>query len=301
MYPSCLVMFCFAFLHKIGIFVIDAAAATEFEIDDITDNERDVDVENDDVPPWWETDIDMEDIISDELKCDEIVPFSEIERPIVTKKTWSLLRETYKTIVGKGYSTIPPLDDDDDDTERGGFHVPYEVKMTAERGRGVFVKDIPVSRGRVVADDRYLACIWVGGDDNRTVADVGRLYRLFLASIPREMACEMVGWTWTYEEGLCFGLDDQNFINHGDEANIANIGNENDKDNVYVSSITIASRDIAVGEEILDDYSAFVGEGGGEVGWEHFGLGDDDDDEGFLDQFWNSEERREHEYDENEL
>jgi len=189
-------------------------------------------------------------------------------RPIPDEAVWTMLQDAYREV---------KKDTDPDDVELyqafdakdDGFKVPFEVRQSPGKGRGIFCTEL-VRKGRIVHEARC-----------------GRFYteqqwREFLTSIPHEWAKDCVDWAYVEEgdEGkVSVWLDfcDAALMNHGvhlsrweklcgcvsrrsrysankyggsDEANVKNILHEG-------KWCYDAIRDIQAGEEILCDYTAF--------------------------------------------
>jgi len=209
------------------------------------------------------------------LQCDTV--FDQLERrPIPSRRMWVFLRGLYFGIVGPQQSTIDVSLDDDRTKETSqnppettttsidgnSFLVPIKVEYVPGKGRAVIaVEDIPqgtqVCNGAWVA--RFLSPMY---------------FRRFLSSLPRDLACDVMIWSfvedhvWEDEDDdsdedgrptLSVDLDEAAFMNKASRDEGSNIENEN----------CIASRMIFKGEELLLDYSEFEKE----FSWKAAGFG----------------------------
>lgn len=207
--------------------------------------------QSDDSSSSWEDSLDYGDLW-DYFDCDEVF---ETERPIHNQSTWMLLRGAYQGVVGPDRSSIAPL------SHENGFQVSFEVQQFHDKGRGL-VATQKVKKGDLV---------WTARRQTARFGD-GPSYRRFLASIPTDLACDVIQWAYVQAFGvplICVDLDECSFMNNGSyEANIGCIPEAAEllpggcKENYF------ALRDIEVGEELLCSYGEFAISDG----WEWFGL-----------------------------
>ena len=194
--------------------------------------------------------------INKHLNCHSIL---SQERPILSPETWSMLRQTYHRIVGPEHSSIAPLA-----LETTGFCVQVVAQQSPGMGRGVFANQF-IAQGSLVWTTRQTAQFATGD-----------AYREFLFSIPADLACDAIDWTYVHQQAdhqlmVSVDLDEGCLMNNGKRhSNIGCKGSVKDTvgagcmDNEYY-----ALRDIQEGEELLLDYQTlnFVGDG-----YQSFGL-----------------------------
>lgn len=184
-----------------------------------------------------------------EFECEEV--FSE-QRPIPDNATWMLLRGAYVATVGRqfssiGYGTIGA----------DGVLVRVKVDYVPGKGRGVFALEDMPEEGTHVWDALYTA---------RFPSAIE--YRRFLASIPEDLACDVLIWSYVERSNykdpsssrVSLDLDACSFMNNI----MDNLEDQNLANNYRMT------RHIWAGEELIVNYEEFVEEGG----WEHFGLAD---------------------------
>jgi hypothetical protein len=206
-----------------------------------------------------------------QLDCDAVFAKDEQDkgrgraRPIHDQSTWVLLRGIYQGIVGPSYSSL-----DETRMSENGFEVKVKAEEIAGKGRGVVaLEDIP--KGTVVWDS-YLTARFPSAVE----------YRRFLASLPRELACDVM--IWAYAENYSYkddenddgfvvppflgtrtligvDLDEGSFMNTKDDSTPKNIENR------YYTAIRL----IKAGEELIVDYADFEKAGS----WEAAGFGSD--------------------------
>ena len=159
--------------------------------------------------------------------------------------TWTFMRAVYKEVKGNS----DPIDKalwKAVAANPNGLTVPYAVKQTNDKGRGLFcVEDIPT--GSIVCN----------GLSGRFQSE--NQWRQFLGMLPPHLAKDSVDWALvdeddeTEEEMVYLDFCDIVFLNHG--------GTEDGKANVKSKDFSngswgmVATRDIHAGEELLCDYS----------------------------------------------
>jgi hypothetical protein len=258
--------------------------------------------EEEELEEWWlEDDWGQEDIYS-HLECSTIFQQQSEERtrpPIYTLEMWMTMRRAYHDILGD-YASMELAEQD-------GFFLAVEVKDFPEdssKGRSVYAAQ----------DIQQGDHLWTGA---RQVAkfDSGTNYKRFLASLSKDMACDVLAWAYVQVLGeqddvrenarICVSLDGGSFMNSVEwpEEETVDAGclpEWNDlhpggcQDNLY------ALRDIQKGQEILMDWAA----GGSSFvlgGWEWFGLVDHyDEEDAEEEEYDNEEDAEEEEYDDEE-
>jgi len=212
----------------------------------------------------WNTPWTSEDLYK-ELDCDNV--FST-ERPIHSSAVWIYLQALYIGIVGPTNSSIA-LVSTSSSLYQSGFFIPYEVRHSPGKGRGIFATDTIPQHTR----------IWTSRNTARFTS--GDSYRRFLLSMPADLACDVMEWAYVeefIEDVLEIGvdLDDGSLTNSGGcrgnnllplggwvDGEDSNIGDQDD-----CEGTSFALREIVEGEEILIEYASFEVEDG----WEEFGL-----------------------------
>jgi hypothetical protein len=174
---------------------------------------------------------------------------------------WRYIQQIYLAAVGPGKSTIPEL-------YGTGFQVKVKFDYAKGKGRGVFAaEDIP-------KDTIILKEIYAGFFDNAPA------YRKFLLTLPPNLACDYRQWQYIYADDnfdfttLRIGVD-------LDGAGLLNWGEDDEVNMAYLrkgTGVSIATRDIKAGEEILVDYDEFLAR---IYKWNYFGLKYFWEDDGF--------------------
>jgi hypothetical protein len=179
------------------------------------------------------------------------------KQPILDEETWKVLREAYKKIKECRDNKEPgdvALFNAMENDGVCGFRVPFEVRHSPGKGRGIFVTQF-------IAKD---TCIW----DDRSGHFFSRSdWRKFLSLLPHDLARDVVTWTYAYwwdDERQVVGLDldEASLMNHaGNTVNYDGtpVDESDEKPNVhnhYDGKMwhLHASRDIQAGEELLCDY-----------------------------------------------
>lgn len=197
----------------------------------------------------------------DELECDAL--FSQgIQRPIHNASTWQFLRGVYLGVVGPHLSTIAM----EDLFRHDGFAVPVKVVHIPNKGRGVIaLQDIP--EGTFVWDTIHTARF-----------PSPTMYRRFLASLPQDLACDVMLWayvedyaedssqddsakttTTTPRPTISVDLDAASFMNTVSAKDVTNMNPQTYQTN----------RLVRAGEELIVDYRDFEKEGS----WNAAGFG----------------------------
>lgn len=175
---------------------------------------------------------------------------------------WTQVRDAYVQAVRSERSTISwPLSsaatssshhDNNDHDKFSGMAVPIEVKITSEKGRGVYAAEQDIPKGTsVYLTSRYNA---IFTEDDQAA------FEKFLSILSWEQACDMLQWCYGYEYdeeddiGVACGLDEGSLFNHEKEE-FANVGYPTDHDDDV--DHMIALRDIHAGEELVQDYETF--------------------------------------------
>ena len=231
------------------------------------------------------------------LKCDDIFATT---RPLHNESTWMLLRGAYQGIVGPRQSSIRVISQKNNNKRannsvnyKSGFHVPYYTgQVPGGVGRGVFAA-VPIAKDTLV---------WTA-ETNSARFTTGAQFRQFLLSIPTDLACDVLIWSYCqyiddddggggddekeedskWKLAIQCDLDDGSFVNTGDdtvyenyeeddfedgELGAANIGYPEHLRDLYEGENLYALRDIEAGEQILVNYGEFAVP----EGWEEFGL-----------------------------
>jgi hypothetical protein len=149
-------------------------------------------------------------------------------QPIHGKEVWRELRAKYVEIVGKHSATITPSDDD-------GFKVEIIAKQTKLRGRTIVAAQ-PIAKGDSIYDNDRQAARFNKAQDLRDF--------LFEISMP----CDILMWMYgSDDDGDAFlvNIDPGSYVNDGEQTERVNMKNG------------VATRNISVGEEVMEDYDSF--------------------------------------------
>ncbi|KAL3914882.1 MAG: hypothetical protein SGILL_005902 [Bacillariaceae sp.] len=119
-----------------------------------------------------------------------------------------------------------------------GMQIPFHVKDDGPRGRSVYAA-IDVPEGTKVWNPSKLASF------EHPLEIVNFLHRL-----PHDLQCDVLLWAYpdAENENVGLALDEGTFINHAESDELKNM-----------DSSGYALRDIRAGEEILEDYTEFIG------------------------------------------
>lgn len=185
-----------------------------------------------------------------EFGCDEI--YEEPRQPL-NESDWMVLRGVYRGIVG-------PIDSTIGISYVNPFIKKVKVVHIDGKGRGVIAQE-PILKGEHVWTGKLYSASFDDEDD----------FQKFLASIRVDIACDVLHWMYVEksedEYYISVDLDDGSFVNNagpsfGVEPNIADLLDDKS------TNLMVAIKDIAVGEELLCDYSDFD-----QIeGWDYFGL-----------------------------
>lgn len=181
-------------------------------------------------------------------------------KALPTLEEWMFLKKQYRELV----NTQPLILDSQVSPTEGFSHgtnvnadtpPPYFAGQSKGKGRGLFASR-PIKKGELVHD----------GPRSSVAFPDAMSFRRLIVNLPRTIACDVTEWAWTQkisEDGEMRILLDLNIAalmnSSHDEPNIAPINNTQTK--MY------ATRDIAQGEEILQDYHVY------NVDYEAVGLG----------------------------
>ena len=170
---------------------------------------------------------------------------SGYKRVIHDPTTWRRLQEAY----------IEMADDEHSDRyarrkkklpSYSGFSVSVEVRDDGHRGRSIYAAE-PIAKGTKVWDDTHLVSF--NSPDE---------LKGFLGKLDHDLQCDALLWAYV-EKGdgyVALALDPASFVNHGETEEVINL----DKD-------CFAIRDISIGEELLENYTHFIGFDEEEVKW----------------------------------
>jgi hypothetical protein len=174
--------------------------------------------------------------------------------PVPGEDTWNVLRATYNRAVGDVHLA----------RNGSGFHVPFEVRVTRKRGRGVFMSS-HVPNGTLLWDSRFSVSL--------TEVKYHQMLAAMLAALPLPLVCDVVRWSYNDAgNGPTARLD----LDAGALVNGVKKAGAKGRPNMrcFAASVQLqhcpvpsaagearryyAVRDIAAGEELLDDYSLYV-------------------------------------------
>ena len=216
----------------------------------------------------------------DYFQCDVVFATT---RPLHNESTWMLLRGAYQGVAGPMKSTIGRsvdsgiVSNSDNKNYRtsmsyeSGFRIPYYTGQVPNGvGRGAFAA-LPIDKG---------THIWTASTNSARFHS-GQDFRQFLISIPTDLACDVLIWSYVqyvYDDSeneklaIQCDLDDGSFVNTADIPEEANVGTASGHDEVNDGKMQaqnlFALRDIEAGEQLLVDYGEFAVP----EGWEKFGL-----------------------------
>ena len=183
------------------------------------------------------------------LRCSEY--YQRAEQTIHEQDAWKEMRRTYVRVVGADASTVGPPE-----SSYNGFSRPYEVGHNSY-GRGIYAKaDIP--KGSLVWHNIRSATF-----------SEGMQFREFVMTLPPELGCDVLQWSYVMDEKIYCDLDEGSFCNDGYSVG----GNIDINEEVSAKFIAkagmqlFAARDIKEGEELLCNYASFS-----DGDWGLFGL-----------------------------
>lgn len=191
--------------------------------------------------------------VREHFDCDEYS--HDLVKPLLTLEDWEYLKNRYIEIVDKHAIFDDPVPPTEGYTFDENGPPPYYASH-GERGRGLFAsRDIKV--GEFIHD----------GDKSDLEFPGGEAWRLFVLSLPRHRACDVIDWSWTQKKTrdgkykLFAAMNISILLNGADwthEVNVKPLSN--------ISSRFYALRDIKKGEELLTDYDVY------DTVWEEVGL-----------------------------
>jgi hypothetical protein len=161
---------------------------------------------------------------------------SNYPREIHSWNTWKYLQNVYQEEVLKFGRT------DDEFTSwnstQTGMQIPHYIRDDGPRGRSVYTA-IPIPKGTRIWKPSKLA----------TFEHPQELVS-FLRRLPHDLHCDALLWAYPDEDSETVGLalDVGTYVNHADSKELLNL-----------DTSCRASRDIHAGEELLEDYSKFIG------------------------------------------
>jgi len=162
---------------------------------------------------------------------------SGYKRVIHDPVTWRFLQDIYIETAGDRLSSSYSAKQSKYPSY-SGFTVDVEVKDHGPRGRSIYAKE-PIRKGTSVWRPIHLIKFYQ------------REHLLeFLAALDHDLQCDALLWAYVEKEHghVALALDPASFVNHGETKRVINVDGD-----------MHAINDIAVGEEILEDYSDFIG------------------------------------------
>ena len=184
------------------------------------------------------------------LQCSEF--YQRADQTIHDQDAWKQMRKKYVEIVGGTESTIGPPE-----SGYNGFSRPYYVGHN-KYGRGIYAKaDIP--KGSLVWHNIRSAAF-----------SEGMQFREFVMSLPQELGCDVLQWSYVMGEKIYCDLDEGSFCNNGSlEDSTIDIDETASENFIAKAGMQLfATRDIKKEEELLCNYSSFAEPGS----WRLFGL-----------------------------
>lgn len=169
-------------------------------------------------------------------------------KAMYTKEMYNHMKTKYSELTGYKFQPVKPTQD--------VFH----IALSEGAGRGVFAaRDI--KKGEIIPFDEACSVI--------TFTD-GQLWKEYVASLPREMACDVMEWTWLQnvqtmgDYRMCLSIGDgDSYLNDADIDEDVNIAPTS-----LISMKFEATKDIMKGDELIYDYEVFD-----PVDYERFNLG----------------------------
>ena len=187
--------------------------------------------------------------MKDHLRCSEY--YQRAEQTIHDQDAWKEMRRTYVRVVGADASTVGPPE-----SSYNGFSRPYQVGHN-NYGRGIYAKaDIP--KGSLVWQNIRSAAF-----------SEGMQFREFVMTLPPELGCDVLQWSYVMDEKIYCDLDEGSFCNNGYSVG-SNIDIDEEVSAKFIAKAGMqlfASRDIKEGEELLCNYASFS-----DGDWGLFGL-----------------------------
>eukprot|EP00985_Skeletonema_marinoi_P010581 scaffold4958_cov145-Skeletonema_marinoi.AAC.23 len=223
-------------------------------------------IENDDLPVWWDYSID--NLFEDLFNCGEIV-YHDTPIPVTDKdvekvyQQFNELRDKYAKEVN-----LVPIQQPTPDNSFSLMTVPCEIKDAGGgKGKGLFASEM-IKKGSLVMSLNA---------GNVGIFKDGATWRKFVATLPRETACNFIEWCWIQEiipeegnevdvrNGLTIfcAFDESSLMNaadfdwgYGEEANVR-CGSSDDNEEGPCRFDYYATRDIEAGEELTVNYDEF--------------------------------------------
>ncbi|KAL3778129.1 hypothetical protein ACHAWO_008081 [Cyclotella atomus] len=165
-----------------------------------------------------------------------------------TEEMYNHMKAKYSELTGHNFEPLS--------NEQDVFH----IAMSEGAGRGVFASR-DIKKGEIIPFDATCSVV--------TFTD-GQLWKEYIFSLPRTMACDVMEWTWTQnvhsmgDIRLCLSIGDgDSYLNNADIDEDINIAPSD-----LTSMKFEATRDIPKGEELIYDYDVFE-----PTEYSRFGLG----------------------------
>ncbi|VEU34948.1 unnamed protein product [Pseudo-nitzschia multistriata] len=161
---------------------------------------------------------------------------SHYKRLIHDALTWRFLQDTYiETVDNRGYSVRR-----DDLPSYSGFAVQVEIRDDGHRGRSVYAAE-PIKKGTKVWKSTHLVSFSTPFE-----------LQSFLGELDHDLQCDALLWAYVEKgEGyVSLALDPASFVNHGET-----------EEDINLDGDCYALRDIRMGEELLENYTHFIGFG----------------------------------------
>ena len=207
----------------------------------------------------------------DKYDCGTIINSENHDLSIPDTSIWKILQDVYVSVVGKDQSSLF--------LDTPSFQVPYEVRHSQGKGRGLFMTE-SVRNGTMIWTNTHTAAFTKGSD-----------YRKFIERVPDSVKCDCLMWHYvmpfdkkveasgTQPEGeevnavISADLDESCFANNANEYSDCNVYCELDQRVKETGLSCYAARDIQADEEILVWYGDFANSDG----WCWFDLYDDEE------------------------
>ncbi|KAL7497092.1 hypothetical protein ACHAWT_007452 [Skeletonema menzelii] len=253
-------VWCAAFAEEIDNIATDCASASEQEVC----------IEND-LPTWWDYSID--DLFEKLFNCGETL-YGDTQVP-VTEKDIEKVQQKFNELRDKYAEEVNlwPIQQPTPENSASLMTVTsVEIKDAGKKGKGIFATE-RIKKGSLVMSLNA---------GNVGVFKEGVTWRKFVATLPRETACNFIEWCWIQEimpetenesdirTGLTIfcAFDESNLMNtagweDGEEANIrcGDYSIENEEERWGPCRFDYyATKDIEAGEELLMNYSEFEDE-----------------------------------------
>jgi hypothetical protein len=158
--------------------------------------------------------------------------------PIFDQETWYFLRDAYRRAVHPENSSISF-------EKKSGMKVPYEVRLSPGKGRGLFTTE------KIKKD----VTIWESTMTGKFPDEIS--WRRYLSTIPYDLACESIVWSYVWrrdendENAVYIDLDDGALMNHYNEGKEMNAIQTPE-------GFFVTTRDIEEGEEIIISYDGLT-------------------------------------------